>query len=66
MPTLAVKVRAAAFIYAEKDGRAVYEVIPVTEKYLCRIKGTTQRFRGYKYFSENLALISDWYEKYSA
>lgn len=64
IPTFVVQVRKDAFTYAEEDVQAVYDALPVTNKKLYWIEGTTQRFRGYTYFSEHPEQMIEWYDQY--
>lgn len=64
VPTFVAQVRNDAFTFAEEDVQAVYDAIPVSEKKLYWIEGTTQRFKGYTYFSENPQQMIDWYNKF--
>jgi hypothetical protein len=41
-----------------EDGRAVYEAIPVEDKRLDWIEGTTRRFNGYDHFSNQPRSLS--------
>ncbi|MBO9451816.1 hypothetical protein J7426_16195 [Tropicibacter sp. R16_0] len=66
MPTFVVQVRNDAFTYAEEDVQAIYDAIPGDDKKLYWIEDTTQRFRGYQYFSENPKQMVDWYDQNSA
>ena len=65
IPTLVVQVRNDAFTYAEEDVQAIYDGIATKEKKIFWIEGTTQRFRGYTYFSDNPKLMLDWYDQHS-
>eukprot|EP00180_Rhodochaete_pulchella_P000924 Plantae.Rhodophyta-Rhodochaete_pulchella.ctg1749.p1 GENE.Plantae.Rhodophyta-Rhodochaete_pulchella.ctg1749~~Plantae.Rhodophyta-Rhodochaete_pulchella.ctg1749.p1 ORF type:complete len:331 (-),score=59.69 Plantae.Rhodophyta-Rhodochaete_pulchella.ctg1749:443-1327(-) len=65
MPTLVAQVRKDKFSYAEEDVQAVYDAIPISEKKLHWIEGTTERFKGYCYFSDNPQPMLDWYNKYA-
>ena len=66
MPTLVVQVREDAFTYAEEDVQAIYDAIPVSDKDLLWIEGTTQRFRGYQHFSEHPEQMLAWYDAHGA
>lgn len=63
VPTYVAQVKDDAFTYSD-DVQNIYDAIPVTEKELFWIEGTTQRFRGYTYFSENTQQMIDWYDRY--
>ena len=65
MPTFVTQVKDDSFTYSD-DVQSIYDAIPVEEKELFWIEGTTQRFRGYTYFSENPEQMVAWYDKYSA
>ncbi|NRB47398.1 MAG: alpha/beta hydrolase [Saprospiraceae bacterium] len=65
MPTFVSQVREDSFTYAEEDVQAVYDAIPVSDKKLYWIEGTTQRFRGYTYFSENPEQMVEWYNRFN-
>ncbi|WED23233.1 lysophospholipase [Vibrio sp. JC009] len=64
VPTFVAQVKDDSFTYSD-DVQKIYEAIPVTGKELFWIEGTTQRFRGYTYFSENPEQMLDWYNKHS-
>ncbi|MEM8638704.1 MAG: alpha/beta hydrolase [Cyanobacteria bacterium P01_G01_bin.54] len=66
VPTFVTQVRKDSFTYAEEDVQAVYDAIPVEDKKLYWIEGTTQRFHGYTYFSEHPEQMVDWYNAHSA
>jgi pimeloyl-ACP methyl ester carboxylesterase len=66
IPTFVVQVKKDSFTYAEDDVQAIYDAIPIQEKKIFWIKGTTQRFHGYTYFSENPRPMLEWYDKYSS
>lgn len=61
VPTFVTQVRKDAFTYAEEDVQAVYDNIPVEDKKLYWIEDTTQRFRGYQYFSDHPEQMVEWY-----
>ncbi|TCL08586.1 alpha-beta hydrolase superfamily lysophospholipase [Shimia isoporae] len=65
MPTFVVQVRNDAFTFAEEDVQAVYDNIPVEDKKLYWIEDTTQRFRGYQFFSEHPEQMVAWYDAHS-
>ncbi len=60
MPTLVVQVKDDAATHPG-DVQAVYDAIPAKDKKLLWIEGTTQRFKGYTYFSEQPKQMVDWY-----
>lgn len=64
IPTFVAQVRKDSFTYAEEDVQAVYDAIPVNDKKLYWIEGTTQRFKGYTYFSEHPEPMIEWYNKH--
>ncbi|UTW62467.1 alpha/beta hydrolase [bacterium SCSIO 12741] len=64
VPTFVAQVRKDSFTYAEEDVQAVFDAIPHTDKDLYWIEGTTQRFKGYTYFSEHPEQMIDWYNKH--
>jgi len=66
VPTLVAQVRKDRFTYAEEDVQAVFDAIPVGDKKLHWIEGTTERFRGYTYFSEHPEPMLAWYDAHSA
>jgi len=65
IPTFVAQVRKDQATYAEEDVQAVYDAIPITDKKLYWIEGTTQRFKGYTYFSEKPQQMIEWYNKFS-
>ena len=62
MPTLVVQVHQDV-LTKPSDVETIYANIPA-EKELLWIEGTTRRFDGYNYFSENPKQMLDWYGKY--
>lgn len=66
MPTFVAQVRDDAFTYAEEDVQGVFDAIPVEDKKLKWIEGTTQRFRGYQYFSDHPEEMIEWYDQHAA
>ena len=66
MPTFVAQVRDDAFTYAEEDVQGVFDAIPVEDKKLKWIEGTTQRFRGYQYFSDHPEEMVEWYDAHAA
>ncbi len=64
IPTFVAQVRKDSFTYAEEDVQAVYDAIPNQDKKLYWIEGTTQRFKGYTYFSENPEQMIEWYNQH--
>ena len=63
MPTFMTQVKDDSATHPG-DVQAIYDNIPVSEKKLFWIEGTTQRFRGYTYYSENTKPMIDWYNQY--
>lgn len=64
VPTLVVQVKDDTMTYPE-DVQQIYDAIPSENKDLLWIEGTTQRFRGYTYFSEQPREMLEWYQRYS-
>lgn len=46
------------------DVQTTYDLIPVEDKKLFWIKGTTRRFDGYNYFGEHPEPMIEWFDKY--
>jgi len=46
--------------------QSIYDAIPVEEKKLVWIEGTTRRFDGYNYFCEHPEAAIDWFNSHSA
>ncbi len=66
VPTFVTQVRKDSFTYAEEDVQAVFDAIPLDDKKLFWVEGTTQRFRGYTYHSEHPEQMIEWYDAHSA
>jgi hypothetical protein len=49
-----------------EDVQSIYDAIPVEEKKLVWIQGTTRRFDGYNYFGEHPEVPVDWFDSHSA
>ncbi|MCG7587234.1 S9 family peptidase [Photobacterium sp. OFAV2-7] len=64
VPTFVAQVKDDSFTYSD-DVYRIFEAISATEKELFWIGGTTQRFHGYTYFSENPEQMLAWYQKHS-
>lgn len=64
MPTFVSQVKDDAFTYSD-DVQGIYDAIFLPEKELFWIEGTTQRFRGYTYFSEHPEQMIDWYNQHA-
>ena len=60
IPTFMTQVKADKMTFPE-DVQAIYDAIPVSDKKLYWIEGTTQRFHGYTYYSENPEQMIEWY-----
>jgi esterase/lipase len=60
IPTFMTQVKADKMTFPE-DVQTIYDAIPVGDKQLFWIEGTTQRFRGYTYYSENPVQMIEWY-----
>lgn len=65
MPTFVTQVRQDSFTFGEEDVQAIFDAIPMEDKKLHWIEGTTQRFRGYTYFSEHPEQMLSWYDQHS-
>jgi alpha-beta hydrolase superfamily lysophospholipase len=63
IPTFMTQVKADKATFPE-DVQAIYDAIPVKDKKLFWIDGTTERFRGYTYYSEHPEQMIDWYNKH--
>ncbi|WP_207655727.1 alpha/beta hydrolase family protein [Vallitalea okinawensis] len=63
IPTFVIQVKDDSATYPG-DIQAIYDAIPVKDKKLFWIEGTTQRFRGYTYFSEQPKQMIEWYDKH--
>jgi uncharacterized protein len=44
-----------------QDVQSIYDAIPVEEKKLVWIEGTTRRFDGYNYFGKHPEVAIDWF-----
>lgn len=70
----AKNVRVPTFLYQVRDDlytrpsdvQAMYDNIPVADKKLFWIEGTTRRWDGYAYFQKDPSLMLEWFEKYMA
>ena len=60
IPTFMTQVKADKATFPE-DVQAIYDALPVSDKKLFWIEGTTQRFHGYTYYSENPEQMIEWY-----
>lgn len=49
-----------------EDVQSIYDAIPIEEKKLVWIEGTTRRFDGYNYFGEHPEVAIDWFNSHSA
>jgi alpha-beta hydrolase superfamily lysophospholipase len=63
IPTLLVQVKDDSATYPE-DVQSVFDALPVADKKLHWIEGTTRRFRGYTYFSEHPEPMIEWYNRH--
>lgn len=63
IPTMLVQVRNDSATFPE-DAQSIFDAMPARDKKLHWIEGTTQRFRGYTYFSENPEPMIEWYNRY--
>jgi esterase/lipase len=65
-------VRTPTFIYQVRDDvlttpddvQTIYDTIPIEEKKLLWIEGTTSRWKGYTYFQEHPEPMLEWFAKY--
>jgi uncharacterized protein len=48
-----------------RDVQSIYDAIPVEEKKLVWIQGTTRRFDGYNYLSKHPEVAIDWFAPHS-
>ena len=46
------------------DVQAIYDNIPVKDKRLFWIEGTTRRFDGYNYLGEHPDIMIDWFDEH--
>lgn len=63
IPTLVTQVRNDKFTLPD-DVQQIFDAIPVTDKKLHWIDGTTQRFKGYTYYSEHPEKMIDWFNSH--
>ena len=64
IPTLVAQVHHDSMTRPE-DVQSIYDAIPVKEKTLVWIEGTTRRFDGYNYFGEHPEVVIDWFKAHS-
>jgi hypothetical protein len=62
-PTLLYQVRDDLYS-RPSDVQAMYDNIPIAEKKLFWIEGTTRRWDGYTYFQKDPSLMLEWFERY--
>jgi hypothetical protein len=63
IPTLLYQVRDDVYTRPD-DIQAMYDNIPVAEKKLFWIEGTTRRWDGYTYFQKDPSQMLDWFDTY--
>ena len=63
VPTLVVQVHNDV-LTKPSDVQSIYDNIAAKDKKLFWIEGTTRRFDGYNYFSENPQLMLDWFNSH--
>lgn len=63
IPTLLYQVRDDVYTQPD-DVQAMYDNIPVAEKELFWIDGTTRRWDGYTYFQKDPSQMLDWFDTY--
>ncbi len=63
MPTLVAQVHHDSMTRPE-DVQSIYDAIPVEDKKLHWIEGTTRRFDGYNYFGEHPEIPIDWFNSH--
>lgn len=63
VPTFLYQVRDDLYTWPD-DIQAMYDNIPVAEKKLFWIEGTTRRWDGYTYFQQNPTQMLDWFDRY--
>jgi len=63
VPTLVVQVHHDSITYPS-DVQAIYDNIPVKDKRLFWIEGTTRRFDGYNYLGEHPDIMIDWFDEH--
>lgn len=61
LPTFIVQVHHDSMVYPE-DVQTIYDNIAATDKKLFWIEGTTNRFDGYRYFTDNPELLLEWFD----
>lgn len=66
VPTYIVQVKDDVWSQPEKDVQVTYDLLelPIQDKKLFWIEGTTQRFDGYNYLGENPESMIEWFDKY--
>ncbi|RYZ32483.1 MAG: alpha/beta hydrolase, partial [Sphingobacteriales bacterium] len=63
IPTFLYQVRDD--VYTDpSDVQAVYDNIPLSEKKLYWIEGTTKRWHGYTYFQRHPEQMLEWFDQY--
>jgi hypothetical protein len=62
-PTLVVQVHDDSITYPS-DVQAIYDNIPVKDKRLFWIEGTTRRLDGYNYLGEHPYIMIDWFDEH--
>ncbi|MET8811634.1 alpha/beta hydrolase [Streptomyces sp. NPDC004549] len=65
IPTLVAQVHHDSMTRPE-DVQSIYDAIPVEEKKLVWIEGTTRRFDGYNYFGQHPEVAIEWFESHAA
>jgi uncharacterized protein len=65
IPTLVAQVHDDSMTRPE-DVQSIYDAIPVAEKKLVWIEGTTRRFDGYNYFGKHPEVAIDWFNSHAA
>jgi len=63
IPTLLYQVRDDLYT-RPNDVQSMYDNIPIAEKKLTWIEGTTRRWDGYTYFQRNPAQMLEWFERF--
>jgi hypothetical protein len=63
VPTFIVQVRKDA-LTKESDVQAIFDNIPVKEKKLHWIEGSTRRWDGYMYFPNNPEPLIEWFDRF--
>lgn len=64
VPTFVLQVKDDKMTYPS-DIQAIYDAIPVEDKKLFWVEGTTWRFKGYTYFSEHAEQMIEWYDTHN-